>query len=182
MTDGEAHVSDGGRPEQRRGLGCLMPLSWWVLLLILYFNFGLPPPVNAPIGDQDARRFYIAMVERGARDVSYSRSTLQVYRAGGADMAGRDYRLPVGSVTIEDGDIDRVTVLDDENGVQRIEFVHNNSALVASIYRAGPSGIEPESLRVIGNVGSGLIALALIFPAYFLSWATRRLALRSARD
>ena len=159
-----------------------MPLSWWVLLLVLYFNFGLPPPVVAPISDQDARRFHIAMVDRSAAGVSYSRTTLQAYRAGGADMAGRDYRLPVGSITIDDSDIDRVTVLDDENGVQRIEFVHNNSALIASIYRAGPSGIEAESLRVIANVGSGLIALALIFPAYLLSWATRKLVQRRAGD
>lgn len=171
-------------PGHRRGAGCLMPLAWWLLLLVLYFNFGLPPPVTGPFGPEDARRFSIATVDRSSGTPVYGRSTLQAYRDGGESATGEDYRLPARSIMIEDGDIDRVSVLDESDGVQRIEYVHNNSALVASIYRAGPRGIEPESMRVIANVASGLVAFGLVFPAYFLSWLTRviqgRLANQSA--
>ena len=157
----------------KKGAGCLVALTWWLLLLVLYFNFGLPPPVTGTFTDQEARRFYIAVVDRSTGEPTYRRSTLLAYREGGSATASLDYRLPVSNVTISDGDIDRVTVLDEEDGSQRIEFVHNNSALIASIYRAGPAGIEPESVRVIANVGSGMVALVLIFPAYFLAWLTR---------
>ena len=121
------------KPAAATKAGCLMPMAFWFFFLVLYFNFGLPPPVTAPFSEQDARRFYIATVDRSSDEVRYGRSTLAAYRAAGTNASNLDYRLPVSQVTINDGDIDQVTVLDEELGSQRIEYVHNNSALRASI-------------------------------------------------
>ena len=151
-----------------------MPLTYWLLLAVLYFNFGLPPAVTGEFSERDRRQFNVASVNRAADPPTYARLSLAQYLEDGEAAATRDFRLPVASITISDGDIDTVRVLEDRGDWQLIEYLHNNTATTASVYRASSSGIEPVSLRVISNVGSGLILLALIIPAYALAWATVR--------
>ena len=157
---------------RKRGVGCLLLLAWWIVLSIVLYVVSVGEPVTGDFTKRDARLFSIARVDRSGDAPAYERISLETYREGGAEAAGLDYRLPLPEVRLDRGDIDFIRVLEDGGSVQLIEYHHNNSAYIKSIYRAGESGIEPVSVQVVSNVGVGFGMMVLIFPAWFLAWLT----------
>ena len=158
------------KPGRKRGVGCLLLLAWWIVLSIALYFLSIGEPVTGTFTTRDARLFSIALVDRSGEAPAYERMSLETYREAGAEAADRDYRLPLPEVRLDRGDIDFIRVIEDSGSVQLIEYHHNNSAYIKSIYRAGERGIEPVSVQVISNVGVGFGMMLAIFPAWFLAW------------
>ena len=157
---------------RKRGVGCLLPLGWWIVLSVVFYIASIGDPVTGTFGDRDARLFSIADIDRSGEVTEYRRISLETYRARGAAAAASDYRLPEPEVRLDYGDIDVIRVIEETDGVQLIEYHHNNTAYITSIYRAGVRGIEPVSVQVISSVGVAWGIMLMVFPAWFLAWLT----------
>ena len=157
---------------RKRGAGCLLPFVWWIVLSVGFYIVSIGEPVTGNFSTRDLRFFSIADIDRSGEAPDYRRITLETYRERGAAAAARDYRLPLPEVRLDYGDIDVIRVVEETGGVQLIEYHHNNTAYIKSIYRAGERGIEPVSVQVVSNVGVGFGIMLLVFPAWFLAWLT----------
>ncbi len=170
------------RSRRKRGAGCLLPLAWWLVLSVGFYVVSIGEPITGEITTRDARLFSIADIDRADDAMEYRRISLATYRERGATAAARDYRLPVPEVRLDYGDIDVIRVAEDTGSVQLIEYHHNNTAYIKSIYRAGEAGIEPVSVQVISNVGVAWGIMLLVFPAWFLAWLTAFLWRRRQKE
>ena len=173
------------RARRKRGAGCLLPLVYWVTLSVVFYIVSIGEPVTGDFGTRELRMFSIARVDRSGDETNgepaYQRINLETYLESGAEAASRDYRLPVPEVRLDYGDIDVIRVVEDSGESQLIEYHHNNSAYIESVYRAGEAGIEPVSVQVISNVAVGWGIMLLVFPAWFLAWLTAVLWRRRQR-
>lgn len=160
------------RSRKTRGAGCLLPLAWWLVLSVGFYIVSIGEPVTGSFSNRDARLFSIADIDRSGETPEYRRISLETYRERGAAAATSDYRLPEPEVRLDYGDIDVIRVIEETDGVQLIEYHHNNTAYIKSIYRAGEAGIDAVSVQVISNVGVAWGIMLMVFPAWFLAWLT----------
>jgi hypothetical protein len=149
-------------------VGCVIPLGLYVAVLVVGFFVTRPPLITEDFPENVARSFSIAIVEGDVGGAVYGRHTLEIVRERNTELRPYRYLLPEREITINNGDIHHVSVLEDHDDWQLIEFNYSNTYTATSIYRAYEDRIEPVSYQVTGSVGDAIMLMMVTAIAVLL--------------
>ncbi len=166
---------------RKRRTGCLLPLGLYLLAVVVMYFITLPEAVTDDFTGNTARIFSIATVIPSQDGNQYRRTTLETVEARDEELLALVFLLPEKKITIDTGDIHHVTVLEDHDDWQLIEFNYANTYMAKSIYKAYADRVEPVSFRMASHVGQAMLALVLIVPVYFVAWLITVIRNRRAR-
>ncbi len=155
---------------RKRRTGCLLPLGLYLLAVVVMYFITLPAAVTDDFTGNTARIFSIATVISSQGGNQYRRTTLETVEARDEELPALVFLLPDKEITIDNGDIHHVTVLEDHDDWQLIEFDYANTYIAKSIYRAYADRIEPVSFRMVSHAGQAMLAFILIVPVYLVAW------------
>ena len=142
----------------------------WLVAIVIMFFVTRPAPVTSEFDERTARLFSIAVAEKSVEGIKYKRTGLTTAQDRDPALPPVDYRLPETQVTIDEGDIHYVSVLEDHGEWQLIEFRYNNTYMGKSVYRAYADRVEPVSFQMIAHLGQAMMAMLLIVPVYITAW------------
>ena len=151
---------------RRRRVGCLLPLLFYVLLLVPGYYLALPAPVTEDFTGRNAHLFYIAATTGEGK---YSTYSLEDLRSEDASERALTFLLNADQITIEQGDIHHASVLEQHDDWQLVKFNYSNSHTSSSVYRAYTDRVEPVRYQMTSNVGHAMLMLALVIPAYLFA-------------
>ena len=142
----------------------------WLVAVVIMFFVTRSAPVTTEFDERTARLFSIAVAEKTDKGIQYKRTSLAIVQGRDPALPPVDYRLPETQITIDEGDVHYVTVLEDHGEWQLIRFLYNNTYMGESIYRAYADRVEPVSFHMTSHIGQAMMAMFLVVPVYIAAW------------
>jgi len=162
--------------------GCLVPLGIYIGLIVIGFFVTRPPLITGDFSGNIAGRFSIAITDEVDGQETYQRRTLEWVLEHISELPEPGFLLAERKIIIDNGDIQRVAVLEEHDDWQLIKFSYSNGYTSTSIYRAYTGRVEPVSYQMTSSFADVIMIFVLVLPAYLLAWIATFFRNKSVRS